>query len=512
MLVAAFWDWFDPTTWFKAIAGDVLGALRQGLTDVANAVQSAMVAGTDPMLPSWMTHGATSPWAAIMAPAAILSAAVLGVGIAVEAARGRLGAMAKNLLVAPVAAAVVLVAAPSVINDAIALVNWACSHYDTTVLGARTAGGGPALGSVLATAFSASFLADNPVIGALFVLAAIALIAVVWIELAMQAAVVWVAAMLVPLVVAGFFFEQTRTWVKRIVELIVAAILARLIITVVLVLGIDALYHTEAAMGPSGGKSLLSLPLALAVLFLGTLGLPVALRIAPHTVAAADHAGSGASFHRSATRSAAGSFASGSDDAGEATASVSRLASGSPGQGGLAFATGAGTAGVATGAATAGATTAAGAGAGAGASGAGRLGGAGAETASAVASTGTSSRRPGTPITNRVIRGFSSGGVAGAAGAAIAAPLDRLATRLQGSVRGGRFVPDALIHRSVSVDPAAPPPEAGTGAGADPFATAEPDVPTAADAATGTSDLDRRMQEHGPSVPEDVFEPPEEQA
>ncbi len=477
MLVAAFWDWFDPTTWFKAISSDVFHALRQGLTDIANAVQGAMVSGTNPSLPQWMTHGASSPWVAIMAPAAILSAVVLAIGIAVEATRGRIGAMAKNLALAPLAAAVVLVAAPSVINDAVTVVNWACAHYDTTVLGASTGGGGPALGSVLAGAFSASFLGDNPVIGALFVLAAIGLVAVVWIELAVQAAVVWVAAMLVPLVVAGFFFEHTRIWVRRIVELIVAAILARLVITIVLVLGIDALYHAEASVGPTSGKSLLALPLALAVLFLGTLGLPVALRIAPHTVAAVDHAGYGASWHRGVTRSAAGNLGSDSAEAGEAPSTISRLSAGGSAEGALGPAAPAATAGA--GAASGGAAVAVQA----GASGVTRLAGAASTAAEAVSGADGPGRRPGTPIANRMIRGFASGGLPGAAGAAIAAPLDRLATRLQGSVRGGRFIPDSLVHRSVSIEPATPPPPPGDAGDPSATDTAEDAAPRSGDTA-----------------------------
>jgi type IV secretory pathway TrbL component len=112
-------------------------------------------------------------------------------------------------------------------------------------------------------------------------------------------------AAFVPLALAGLFWSGTARWTRRLLEVLAAVVLSQLVITVVMVLGAAALAHP--ADGVAGGAD--DLAVGLALLFLGSLGLPLTFRIVPHVMEAAVVAGGGAAaagrLRRGATQLAA---------------------------------------------------------------------------------------------------------------------------------------------------------------------------------------------------------------
>jgi hypothetical protein len=121
---------------------------------------------------------------------------------------------------------------------------------------------------------------------------------VIWIELAVRAALVYLLAAFIPLALAGLFWSATARWTRRLLEVLAAVILAQLVITVVMVLAAAAL--GGQADGLAAGIDQVAVGLAL--LFLGTLGLPMTLRLLPHVVEASVAAGTGAAVATSMRR------------------------------------------------------------------------------------------------------------------------------------------------------------------------------------------------------------------
>jgi hypothetical protein len=122
---------------------------------------------------------------------------------------------------------------------------------------------------------------------------------VIWVELAVRAALVYLLAAFVPLALAGLFWSGTARWTRRLVEVLAAVLLSQLVITVVMVLAAAAL--GGSADGLAAGVDQVAVGLAL--LFLGTLGLPMTLRLLPHVVEASVVAGAGAAVASRVRRS-----------------------------------------------------------------------------------------------------------------------------------------------------------------------------------------------------------------
>jgi hypothetical protein len=113
---------------------------------------------------------------------------------------------------------------------------------------------------------------------------------VIWIELALRAAMVYMLAAFIPLALAGLFWSHTTRWTRRLLETLAAVILAQLVITVVMVLAAASL----AGPGDGLAAGIDRVAVGLALLFLGTLGLPMTFRLIPHVVEAGVVAGTGA--------------------------------------------------------------------------------------------------------------------------------------------------------------------------------------------------------------------------
>jgi hypothetical protein len=176
----------------------------------------------------------------------------------------------------------------------LAVVNGACA------LVVRVGVGGPkgfaaALGHMsvtlgIASGAAAPLPGANGAVTVLIVLVTAFLCFVIWVELALRAAMVYLLAAFIPLALAGLFWSETSRWTRRLLEVLAAVILAQLVITVVMVLAAAAL----AGRGDGLAAGVDQTAVGLALLFLGTLGLPMTFRLIPHVVEASVAAGSGA--------------------------------------------------------------------------------------------------------------------------------------------------------------------------------------------------------------------------
>ena len=133
-------------------------------------------------------------------------------------------------------------------------------------------------------------MVGNGVVSVLILLVTAFLAFVVWIELALRAAMVYLLAAFIPLALAGLFWSVTSRWTRRLLEVLAAVVLAQLVITVVMVLAAAAL--AGHADGLAAGID--NIAVGLSLLFLGTLGLPMTFRLVPHVVEASVAAGTGA--------------------------------------------------------------------------------------------------------------------------------------------------------------------------------------------------------------------------
>lgn len=286
----------NPFHWFSNPVGSLLGALAGALTAGVQALGSwafdhmttALVATTQVRLDGWFS----GPWRAMVAVAGMLALPILLAGVASEVLAGRpSGALRRGVLL-PLAIAPALLAARAVLGLVLALVNAACAAVVELGVGGSD-GFAESLDHMRGLlGISASPL--NPGGGAattLFVVLIAALLSfVIWIELACRAALVLLLVAFVPLALAGLFWSATARWTRRLLETLLAVVLAQLVITVLMVLAAAAL--RDPGDGLAAGID--GVAVGLALLFLGSLGLPLTFRIIPHVVEAAAVAGAGA--------------------------------------------------------------------------------------------------------------------------------------------------------------------------------------------------------------------------
>lgn len=277
------------------IAGSIVHAISSLLTHSVQSIATwafdgmtkALLATTQVDVGGWFD----APWRAMLAVAAVLSVPVLLAGVVSELIAARpAGAIRRGVLI-PLLVGPMLLAARALLGLVLTVVNGCCA------LVVRLGIGGPGgfadalnrMRRVLGVSGVGVPGADG--VALLFVVLITAFLAfVIWIELAVRAALVFLLAAFIPLALAGLFWSATARWTRRLVEVLAAVVLAQLVITVVMVLAAAALGgHAD---GLAGGIDQIAVGLAL--LFLGTLGLPMTLRLIPHVVEASAAVGMGA--------------------------------------------------------------------------------------------------------------------------------------------------------------------------------------------------------------------------
>jgi len=284
-----------PNPFHVDLVGTLLGAIARAFTSGIQSLGSwtfehmtnALVASTEVRLDGWFT----GPWRAMLAVAAMLALPVVFCGVAAEVLAGRPGAALRRGVLLPLLVGPLLLAARAALSLLLAVVNGACASVVAVGVGGP-GGFAHALDHMREVlGINASPLEPSGGIALLVVVLAAAVLSfVIWVELACRAALVLLLAAFVPLALAGLFWHATARWTRRLVEVLVAVVLAQLVITVLMVLAAAAL--ANPGEGLAGGID--GIAVGLALLFLGTLGLPLAFRIVPHVMEAAAVAGGGA--------------------------------------------------------------------------------------------------------------------------------------------------------------------------------------------------------------------------
>jgi hypothetical protein len=250
-----------------------------------------LVATTQVSLTGWFD----APWRAMIAVAGVLAIPILLAGVLTEALAGRPGTAVRRGVLLPLLIGPVLLASRAVLALVLAVVDSACALVVQVGVGGPT-GFAAALDhmrstlGITTTGATAALPGAGSAVSVLIVLVSAFLCFVIWIELALRAAMVYLLAAFIPLALAGLFWSETSRWTRRLLEVLAAVILAQLVITVVMVLAAAALAgHSD---GLAAGVDQTAVGLAL--LFLGTLGLPMTFRLIPHVVEASVAAGTGA--------------------------------------------------------------------------------------------------------------------------------------------------------------------------------------------------------------------------
>ncbi len=284
--------------------GTVLSALGKVLASGVQSVAAwafdgmthALLATTNVnLLGSWFD----GPWRAMITVAAVLSVPVLLFGVISEVMAGRpAGALRRGVLI-PLAVAPMLLAARAVLALMLTVINGSCALVVQVGIGGNAgfASSLDRMRRVLGVS-GVGIPGANGVALLFVVLIATFLSFVIWIELAVRAALIYLLVAFIPLTIAGLFWQATSRWTRRLLEVLAAVVLAQLVITVVMVLAAASLGgHADGL-----AQGIDQVAVGLALLFLGTLGLPMTLRLLPHVVEASVAAGVGASVAHSVRR------------------------------------------------------------------------------------------------------------------------------------------------------------------------------------------------------------------
>lgn len=291
----------------------VVGSVGSALAGaVVVAVAHALASGLA-KLAAWalggLTHAATAttavgfgtwfagPWRAMLDVAGLAAVPFFFAGVIQVLARGEGPAGLARLLGRLLAAGAGTLVALGVVRLALAVVDVSAEmveHTSGISLAAALARLGTALG-VLTVAGGGGAASVGGL--ALALLAGVAAL-VLWIELVVRTALVYVATAFLPLALAGLVWPATAGWLRRLAEVAGAVIVSKLVIVVVLILGAAALTAAPLSLS-SPGADLDAVVSGIAFLGLATFGLPIALRLVPAAAEAALHAGRGSSLLRS---------------------------------------------------------------------------------------------------------------------------------------------------------------------------------------------------------------------
>ena len=287
------------------ITGAITNALKRLIGDAIHNFAAGMFAHlSDALLATTSAPLGSSfdaPWRAMLTVAALFAVPILLAGVVTEVLAGRPGQAIRRGVLLPLLVGPVLLAARALLGLLDALVQGACGLMVQVGIGGP-GGFAEGLDRIRQVLGVATGPADPAGIGASLAVVLVAgiLAFIIWVELAVRAALLVLLAAFVPLALSGLFWSATTRWTRRLLETLAAVLLAPLVITMVMVLATATL----TAPVHSTSEGIDHAAVALALLFLGTLGLPLTFRLIPLVVEAAVVSGAGASVARSARRGA----------------------------------------------------------------------------------------------------------------------------------------------------------------------------------------------------------------
>jgi hypothetical protein len=110
----------------------------------------------------------------------------------------------------------------------------------------------PELGHAILTGSSISQASSNPAAIIIFAMAVLVAVAFVWAALTVRKMLIVLSAVFAPLAFAGSLADITASWVRRWIEITVALIVAKLILVIIFVVGLDMLVKGVGQAGSGG--------------------------------------------------------------------------------------------------------------------------------------------------------------------------------------------------------------------------------------------------------------------
>lgn len=234
----AGWSWEQVA---DGIARWILGAIAELINGVLNFLKTT---ARPDVTDAWFS-GSGSPYAAVRNVSAVLLIGFLLAGIIQGLVAGDVAGMLRRVAVdAPVA--VLGMIATTVIVDLLLDLTDALS---TAVLGNAT---GPTLGFLEGFGVGAHLLTggfSTVIIGLVAVIAAV----MVWIELMVRASLMYLLVAMSPLAFAASVWPAAKGVLRRLIELLLAVIVSKLVISIALAVGVAALGGAGTAAGTDPG-------------------------------------------------------------------------------------------------------------------------------------------------------------------------------------------------------------------------------------------------------------------
>lgn len=269
---AAGWSWDQVAA---GIARWVLEALTAPIDGTLNFLKTS---ARPSLTESWFA-GADSPFYAVRNLAAVLLVGFLLAGIIQGLIAGDVGAMLRRIALDAPLAVLGMVGVTAVVEMLLDLTD----AMSTTALGGADSNALKFLGTFGVSAHVATGGFNTVVLGIVALIATL----FIWIELMVRASLVYVLVAMSPLVFAASVWPAAKGMLRRLVELLLAVILSKLVICIALAVGVAALGGAAGFDERSGGvgefaaQSLGSLVVGTAILAMAAFSPFILLRMIP---------------------------------------------------------------------------------------------------------------------------------------------------------------------------------------------------------------------------------------
>lgn len=235
---AAGWSWEQVA---DGIARWVLGAIAEMINGVLNFLKTT---ARPDVTDAWFS-GSGSPYAAVRNVSAVLLIGFLLAGIIQGLVAGDTSGMIRRVGVDAPVAVLGMIATTVVVDVLLDLTD----SLSTAVLGNAS---GRTLSFIEGFGVGAQLLTggfSTVIIGLVAVVAAV----MVWIELMVRASLMYLLVALSPLAFAASVWPAAKGVLRRLIELMLAVIVSKLVISIALAVGVAALGGAGSAAGPEPG-------------------------------------------------------------------------------------------------------------------------------------------------------------------------------------------------------------------------------------------------------------------
>lgn len=260
----------DPKGWIVAHLFDAFGEwVLSGLAFFLGGALELVVDASRPDLAALWFSGPGSPFVVVRQISAVLLVAFVLLGIVWGLLAGDVGGIMRRMAIGLPAAVAGMVVLVAVVDHLLAL---------TDALSAAVLGPNSESARFLVGIVSAGHVPGFP--GAALGLAATLAALALWVELVVRSALIYLLVSLAPLAMAASVWPAAKGVARRLLELLVAVILSKLVIAVALAVGVAASSGTVEP-GQSPGEALGALLVGVAVLCLAAFGPFLVLRLIP---------------------------------------------------------------------------------------------------------------------------------------------------------------------------------------------------------------------------------------